>query len=76
MGLIYLATNMQNNKVYIGLTTKTLEWRINSHFNDSKRKTRKSHFHKALLKYDESTWVWITLQNNISDREELKTAEK
>ena len=33
--IVYLATNMINNKKYVGITTKTLEHRIKIHKRDS-----------------------------------------
>ena len=35
--LIYKATNLINGKIYIGMTTKTLEHRVKVHKRDSQR---------------------------------------
>lgn len=47
--LVYMATNIINDKKYIGITTKTLEHRKKIHERDSK--TRESYFYRALRKY-------------------------
>lgn len=50
--LIYKATNLVNNKVYIGQTTQTLQDRIYHHKKDSYRTDRpKVYFHNAIFKY-------------------------
>lgn len=47
--IVYKATNTNNNKVYIGITTKTLEHRMKIHKKDSKRKD--TYFYKAIRKH-------------------------
>lgn len=47
--IVYKATNNINNKVYIGITTKTLEHRKSIHKKDSK--TKDTYFYKAIRKY-------------------------
>lgn len=53
MGFIYKVTNKENGKVYIGLTTHTVEWRWRGHlygaFNELAQK--RCHFHNAIRKY-------------------------
>jgi len=48
--IIYTATNLINNKKYVGFTTKSFHIRINGHFNKVKIGS-KYHFHNALRKY-------------------------
>ena len=53
-GLIYKAINIQNRKVYIGYTTKTLEDRKRIHRLDSFNENSCDydvHFHNAIRKY-------------------------
>ena len=47
--IIYKATNIKNGKIYIGLTTKTLEERIKHHKRDSLRMD--TYFYRAIKKY-------------------------
>lgn len=48
--IIYKITNLINNKVYIGKTIKSLEWRFKKHCYDARKNPNtKNHFHRALL---------------------------
>ena len=47
MGIVYIATNRENGKQYIGYTSRTLSQRIREH----KSHTKNSIFHSALRKY-------------------------
>lgn len=50
--IIYKATNLINNKTYIGQTTNTLEFRKQQHFRETKSsKKTNTYFHNALQKY-------------------------
>lgn len=79
MGLIYLATNTLNNKVYIGQTIQTLSWRIKRHYDTAKQNRAKGkkeqYFGKALLKYDKSIFEWDVLEDNITGKDALNEAE-
>ena len=44
--IIYMVTNLINNKIYIGQTIKPLKKRISNHISDSK--TKKSRFYNAI----------------------------
>jgi len=72
-GIVYKVTNLLNNKIYIGKTSKTLEDRKRRHYYDSKRK--KTHFHLALLKYSKESFSWEILRNNCQSLEELNFYE-
>lgn len=52
-GIVYLATNLVNGKVYVGITTRALHLRINEHRYDSDNDKAHSptYFHNALAKY-------------------------
>ena len=57
MAYIYLATNAQNGKRYVGKTEQTIEERWDRHWYDAlyEQKTGKpTYFHSALLKYGQS----------------------
>ena len=51
MTKIYKITNNQNNKVYVGQTTKTLEERLKKHFIDSTGEIRQRKFYQDILDY-------------------------
>jgi len=74
MGLIYKSTNIINNKIYIGLTTRTLETRKKEHFRDMLREDKFSIFHKAILKYGKENFKWEIIEicdNNIIEEREI-----
>jgi len=64
-GLIYKVTNLVNNKVYIGLTTRCLTDRMHDHYYDSNHNSHLS-FHKAIRKYNWESFCWEVLEDNIS----------
>lgn len=47
--IIYKVTNKINNKVYIGQTVHTLNYRMAQHYKDARRDNY--YFHNALNKY-------------------------
>lgn len=56
-GIIYSATNIINNKKYIGQTKQGLEIRKHAHLS-SYKKEQKTVFQKALKKYGEENFIW------------------
>lgn len=54
--IVYKVTNLLNNKVYIGITTKSLEHRKKVHLRDSKRMN--TYFYRAIRKYGEENFMW------------------
>jgi group I intron endonuclease len=58
--LIYEAYNTKNGKVYIGLTTTTLEVRKASHLRSAKSGSN-AYFHKAIRKYGEGAFEWSVI---------------
>lgn len=62
--IVYKATNLLNNKVYVGYTTKTLPERIAAHLNKANCLTQKTYtqaFKLALRKYGKDNFVWEEL---------------
>lgn len=55
--IIYESYNKTNGKVYVGLTTKTLEVRKASHLRSAKAGS-KSAFHRAIRKYGNDSFEW------------------
>lgn len=47
--IIYKVTNKVNNKVYIGQTVNSIDYRMKQHYKDTKRDNY--YFHNALRKY-------------------------
>lgn len=57
MGIIYKATNLINNKVYIGQTVQNLEERRRCHNYESIHYPKTS-FNRAIKKYGKDSFVW------------------
>lgn len=70
--IIYKATNIINNKIYVGQTIKTLRKRSLEHKADSKR--NKYLFPKAIKKYGFENFKWEVLER-CSTQQELDIAE-
>jgi len=60
-GIIYKATNIINNKSYVGKTIRTLEKRINEH----KKANYKTYFCRAIDKYGVENFKWEILKENV-----------
>lgn len=72
--IIYKATNIKNGKVYIGLTTKTLEHRRKIHERDSK--TKNTYFYRAMRKHGIESFRWEVLDDSAQTIEELEELER
>ena len=72
--IIYKATNVKNGKVYIGLTTKTLEHRKRIHERDSR--TKDTYFYRAMRKYGPESFTWEVLDDSAKTIEELEELER
>jgi group I intron endonuclease len=59
-GLIYLVRNLSNDKIYVGMTTKTIHVRKLAHEGEAKRNSQKV-FHKALRRYGQNNFSWEIL---------------
>lgn len=57
--IIYKATNLVNNKIYIGKTIKTLEFRKKKHIREAKKSN--NYFSRALCKYGFYNFKWEIL---------------
>ena len=73
--IIYKATNTINNKVYIGQTVNTLEYRANQHLRETRSGKRKNtYFHNAIDKYGFEFFVFEEI-DNAESIEELNEKE-
>jgi group I intron endonuclease len=63
--IVYIAKNIQNNKYYVGFTTKSLEERIKTHINKSKNPNNRYFylFPLAIRKYGIDSFEWSILHN-------------
>lgn len=74
--IIYKATNTKNNKVYIGQTINTLEYRKSQHIRDCRRLNYYNNkFHNAIKKYGIEVFIWEIICE-CSSIEELNDKEK
>lgn len=72
--IIYKATNIQNNKVYIGQTVGLLKTRINGHISESKRNVKNNKFHNAISKYGADSFRWEII-DKANSKDELNKLE-
>jgi group I intron endonuclease len=65
-GIVYMAYRYTNNrdfiKMYIGMTTKSLDVRRRSHLYHARARWKNTHFLNALRKYGEDSFEWIVLK--------------
>lgn len=74
--LIYKITNKQNNKVYIGQTTQTLERRITNYKSELKWFPDRRPIIRAMSKYGFNNFTFTVLQDNIQSKQYLDEREK
>lgn len=74
-GIIYLATNIQNHKVYVGQTIYSLNHRKNKHEYNSKFDGDIGRFAAAIRKYGKQNFRWIIL-GECESRIELDESEQ
>jgi group I intron endonuclease len=60
--IIYKITNILNNKIYIGKTTKTLKIRWNTHLRDSKKNSN-IYLYNAIKKYGKDNFIIEQIEN-------------
>lgn len=74
--LIYCAKNIINNKVYIGKTKNSLEYRKKGHYKDAFKNESQLKFHKALCEFGFENFEWtIVFEDNNITIEELNLKE-
>ena len=72
--IVYKITNTINNKIYIGVTTRTLEERWREH--KSRVKERTSHLYSAFRKYGIENFTIEIIDDTAESQEELFELEK
>lgn len=74
--IVYKATNTCSNKIYIGMTSKTMQIRKLQHYNVCAKSKYK--FHRALRKYEKKDFTWEVIdvcQTDIyEDLQEMEVA--
>ena len=73
-GIIYKATNIVNGKVYIGLTTKSLNHRKTQHEKVARGSKNCHHFQRSITKYGSDNFIWEELDTagTIPDLKQLE----
>ena len=72
IGFIYKIYNDVNNKIYIGMTTSTIEKRLICHKHCSKKRTNcKSHLYEAMRKYGEDKFHIECLEEIHTNKKDL-----
>ncbi|QWI10076.1 GIY-YIG nuclease family protein [Bacillus mycoides] len=72
--IIYKATNSVNGKVYIGLSTLTLEERIKGHYYHATNNHKNYYFYNAIRKYGWDAFTWEVIDQT-DDYDELLQLE-
>lgn len=67
-GIIYVATNIETLQKYVGQTTQKLSARRCQHYNDGGG----SKFHKALKKFQKSSFMWEIICECMIDELNIK----
>ena len=74
--IIYKVTNLVNNKIYIGQTINTLEYRKDQHFREAKSKRKNTvYFHNALNKHGFENFLFEEI-DTANSQEELDEKER
>lgn len=67
---VYKATNLINNKVYIGQTHNAVEHRANQHWREAKSvKKKNTYFHEAILKYGFENFLFEKIEEVDTDEQ-------
>ena len=72
--IIYSATNINNNKIYIGQSQQSLEKRWKNHLRDYNRNDKNTHFYNAIRKYGTECWK-VEVLEEVNNIELLNEAE-
>jgi group I intron endonuclease len=67
---VYKVTNAVNNKIYIGITSKTVKARITQHISKSKHGSKLA-FHSAISKYGIESFTVTTMHYDLTESEAI-----
>jgi group I intron endonuclease len=73
--IIYKITNIINNKIYIGKTTKNINIRFNQHIKESKREHSNHYICRSIKKHGKENFIVETLET-CNSFEELNSRER
>ena len=74
MGFIYIIKNKINDKVYIGQTTNTVQYRFNQHLMNANFEYKTGHLYNAMRKYGKENFYVETIEeisNELLDEREI-----
>ena len=72
---IYKITNIQNNKIYIGQTIRSVRDRFHRHINDALNNNLDTHFARAIRKYGRDSFI-IEVIDEATNQTELNQKEQ
>lgn len=73
--IVYKATSKTTGKVYIGITTNTLDYRKNQHKRAASESQKNYHFYNAIQKYGFDDFIFEVIEDNITDVKALQKRE-
>lgn len=73
--IVYKATSKTTGKVYVGITTNSLEYRKNQHKRAASEGQKNYHFYNAIQKYGFDDFVFEVIEDDITDIKTLQDRE-
>lgn len=73
MFIVYKISNKVNDKIYVGITKRSLGWRWSCHKSEARRGSS-TKFHKAIRKYGEDVWE-LNVLCECASRDEVSSLE-
>jgi group I intron endonuclease len=67
LGIIYLVTNLINNKKYVGQTCTSLAYRKGKHFQNAFYFNHINQFYSALRRYGKENFEWKILEKDVDE---------
>lgn len=67
MGQIYKVTDLTNNFIYIGKTTKNINERKKDHLSKARRKVNNIRFHNAIRAHGQDNFTWSVIEECSND---------
>lgn len=73
--IVYKATSKTTGKVYVGITTNTLDYRKNQHERAAFEGRKNYHFYNAIQKYGFDDFIFEIIEDDIPDIKTLQDRE-